>query len=93
MKEGYSKVRNHAIASAFSYMKIIEQWGSGIPRIIREVSAYGLEEPEFIDMECALRINLYRTEHSVNDTIHETNFDTGDTIHETNDTVSDINSF
>lgn len=60
MKEGYSKVRNHAIASAFSYMNIIEQWGSGIPRIIREVSEYGLSAPEFIDMECALRINIYR---------------------------------
>jgi predicted HTH transcriptional regulator len=60
MREGYSKVRNRAIASAFSYMNIIEQWGSGIPRIIEEVSGYGLKEPEFIDMEFALRINIYR---------------------------------
>lgn len=72
MKEGYSKVRNHAIASAFSYMKIIEQWGSGIPRIIYEVSSYGLPEPEFIDMECALRINIYRNVNGIN----ETNYDT-----------------
>lgn len=60
MKEGYSKIRNQAIARAFSYMNIIEQWGSGIPRIIREVSEYGLREPEFIDMDSALRINIYR---------------------------------
>lgn len=36
MKEGYSKPRNRAIASAFAYMKIIEKWGSGIPRMLRE---------------------------------------------------------
>lgn len=94
MKEGYSKVRNHAIASAFSYMNIIEQWGSGIPRIIQEVSAYGLVEPEFIDMECALRINIYRMGNLVNDTIREindTNLDTDDTIHETDETNFDTN--
>jgi len=36
MKEGYSKIRNRGIASAFSYMKIIEGWGSGIPRMLEE---------------------------------------------------------
>lgn len=61
MREGYSKVRNRAIASAFSYMNIIEQWGSGIPKIITEVSDYGLREPEFIDMESALRVNIYHS--------------------------------
>ena len=40
MREGYSKVRNRAIASAFAYMKIIEQWGSGIPRIFEEFKKY-----------------------------------------------------
>lgn len=33
MKEGYSKLRNRAIASVFAYVNIIEKWGSGIPRI------------------------------------------------------------
>ena len=51
MKEGYSKIRNRAIANAFSYMKIIEKWGSGIPRIIRECQEYGLPEPELIDFD------------------------------------------
>ena len=61
MKEGYSKIRNRAIASAFSYMKIIEQWGSGIPRLLEEFRGYGLPEPEFIDFDGDLRVNLYRT--------------------------------
>lgn len=60
MKEGYSKIRNRAIANAFSYMKIIEKWGSGIPRIIRECNEYGLPEPEFFDFDGDFRVNLYR---------------------------------
>jgi len=60
MKEGYSKPRNRAIANAFAFMRIIEKWGSGIPRIIRECKDYGLPEPEFIDFEGDLRVNMYR---------------------------------
>ncbi|MDO4260548.1 MAG: ATP-binding protein [Eubacteriales bacterium] len=60
MKEGYSKIRNEALAHAFSYMNLIEHWGSGIPRIIDRVKAAGLREPEFIGGEVDLRINIYR---------------------------------
>ncbi len=60
MKEGYSKIRNEALAYAFSYMNLIEHWGSGIPRIIDKVKAAGLREPEFIGGEVDLRINIYR---------------------------------
>lgn len=42
-------------------MNLIEGWGTGIPRLLREMKEYGLAEPEFVDMEIALRINLYRT--------------------------------
>ena len=60
MKEGYSKIRNEALAYAFSYMNLIEHWGSGIPRIIDKIKAAGLREPEFIGGEVDLRINIYR---------------------------------
>ena len=60
MKEGYSKIRNEALAHAFSYMNLIEHWGSGIPRIIEKVKVAGLREPEFIGGEVDLRINIYR---------------------------------
>ena len=60
MKEGYSKIRNEALAHAFAYMNLIEHWGSGIPRIIYKVKAAGLREPEFIGGEVDLRINIYR---------------------------------
>ena len=58
MKEGYSKIRNEALAHAFAYMNLIEHWGSGIPRIIDKVKAAGLQEPEFIGGEVDLRINI-----------------------------------
>lgn len=61
MKEGYSQIRNRALAHAFSYMNLIEEWGTGIPRLMREMKEYGLREPEFIDMELAFRVNLYRS--------------------------------
>jgi len=60
MKEGYSKIRNEALAHAFAYMNLIKHWGSGIPRIIDKVKAAGLQEPEFIGGEVDLRINIYR---------------------------------
>ncbi len=60
MKEGYSKIRNRALAHAFLYMNMIEAWGSGIPKLMESMREYGLEEPEFIDMGIGLRINLYR---------------------------------
>ena len=60
MKEGYSKIRNQALAHAFLYMNIIEAWGSGIPKLIVAMKEYGLPEPEFCDMEIGFRINLYR---------------------------------
>ena len=60
MKEGYSKIRNRGIANAFLYMKIMEGWGSGIPRMIEECKEYGLREPELIDADGDFRINLYR---------------------------------
>lgn len=60
MIEGYSKPRNPAIANAFAYMKIIEKWGTGIPRIFRECTEYGLPEPELIDFDGDFRVNMYR---------------------------------
>ena len=66
MKEGYSKIRNEALAHAFAYMNLIEHWGSGIPRIIDKVKAAGLREPEFIGGEVDLRINIYRGHFDTN---------------------------
>ena len=51
IKEGYSKIQNSVLAHAFSYMNLIETWGSGIPKLMESMREYGLREPEFYDME------------------------------------------
>ena len=60
MQEGYSRIRNEALAYAFAYMNLIEHWGSGFPRIIRKLQDMGLRAPELIGGDIDLRINLYR---------------------------------
>lgn len=46
-------------------MNLVEAWGSGIPKLMQAMQEYGLREPEFIDMEVAFRINLYRGQNEV----------------------------
>lgn len=67
MIEGYSRIRNEALANAFSYMNLIEHWGSGIPRINQQLRDAGLRELEFIGGDTDLRINIYRGQNEVND--------------------------
>ena len=91
MKSGLSKIRNRGIASAFSYMNIVEAWGSGIPKMFREAKEYGLREPELIDMGSMgsdFRINLYRKDATTdqNGVIDPKERDTNDTKVEPNDT-------
>ena len=62
MKTGLSKIRNKGIAAVFSYMNVIEAWGTGIPKMFREAKEYGLREPELIDLGSDFRIKLYRKE-------------------------------
>lgn len=69
MMEGYSKLRNPAVASAFAYMKIIEKWGTGIPRILRECREYGLPEPKLIDFDGDFRVNMYRKDENAEGSI------------------------
>ena len=43
-----------------SYMKLMEKWGSGIPRVVREVCDEGLAVPVFEGGEVDLVVNIYR---------------------------------
>ena len=58
---GRSKIRNVCIAEVFNRMGIIEQWGTGLQRMIRGCKEYGVREPEFTDMGDAVRVNFYRS--------------------------------
>ena len=76
MIEGYSRPRNPAIARAFAYMKIIEKWGTGIPRLFAACEEYGLPKPELIDFDGDFRVNMYRKRDANTETNTETNIET-----------------
>ena len=56
---GRSKIRNKAIAEIFSRMEIMEEWGTGIRRILKRAEEYGLQKPEFLEIGDTFRVNLY----------------------------------
>ena len=60
IREGISIPRNRALVYAFTYMNIMEHWGSGIPRIIRRCKELGLEEPGLMEIAGSFRINMFR---------------------------------
>ena len=60
MCKGFSKVRNEALAMAFSYMHLIERWGTGMLRIAKMIREAGLGELEVLGGETELRFNIYR---------------------------------
>lgn len=60
IKAGRSKCRNQALADIFSYMKIVEAWGTGIPRMIRACKQYGLPSPSFEEFGDGIKVTMYR---------------------------------
>jgi predicted HTH transcriptional regulator len=55
MKQGISKIRNPVLARIFRELGLIEQWGSGVRRIIKEAEELGLPEPEIVEIGMRLR--------------------------------------
>lgn len=68
------------VVEIFAYMKIIEKWGNGIPRILRECKEYGLKKPELIDFDGDFRVNMYRREEKSKTTQTTTQITTQTTI-------------
>ncbi|MBR2694547.1 MAG: putative DNA binding domain-containing protein [Thermoguttaceae bacterium] len=59
---GKSKCRNKAIAEAFQYMKIIEGWGTGLPRLFAQCREMGLPEPKFEEFGDGVKVTIYRAD-------------------------------
>lgn len=59
---GKSKCRNKAIAEAFQYMKIIEGWGTGLPRLFRRCKELALPDPKFEEFGDGIKVTIYRAE-------------------------------
>ncbi len=60
LKAGCCQVRNRGIVNALTYMKIIEQWGSGIPRLLENCKSAGLREPQLLEIGGSFRVNMFR---------------------------------
>jgi len=59
---GSSRVRNRVIARLFHELELIEQWGSGIRKIIDSCEQRGLKRPFFEELSQGFRVTLYATQ-------------------------------
>jgi ATP-dependent DNA helicase RecG len=60
LKAGVSKLRNPIIARIFNELGLIEQWGSGIQRMINACIKAGLESPHFEEIGPRIRVTFYK---------------------------------
>lgn len=58
MKRGVSQIRNPVIARVFKELELVEQWGSGIPRIFHRVKAENLPEPVIEELAGRVRFTV-----------------------------------
>jgi predicted HTH transcriptional regulator len=61
LRDGVSRVRNRVIARVFKELGLVEQWGTGVQRMIAACAAAGLPAPEFAELGFRFRVTI-RTE-------------------------------
>ncbi len=59
IRQGVSKLRNRVIGRVFHELGLIEQWGSGVRRMIRASEDAGLPVPEFEEIGTGFRVTLH----------------------------------
>ena len=57
--QGFSKLRNRVIGRVFKELKLIEQWGSGLQRILAVCAKEGLKPPLIEEHNNQFRLTLY----------------------------------
>ncbi|MCB1082429.1 MAG: hypothetical protein KDK63_04720, partial [Chlamydiia bacterium] len=62
-KTGVSILRNRVIGKVFKELDLIEQWGSGIKRIINISKNEGIKAPLFEELNNQFRVTLYSRHH------------------------------
>ncbi len=62
MKEGISRIRNPVIARLFREMNLIEQWGTGVPRMFKQAQELGLPEPQIVELGMRVRFIVHLAE-------------------------------
>lgn len=87
IKDGRSEVRNKVIARFFKEIGYIEQWGTGIKRILLECKKQGLPEPLFKESGDFFKVTIYkRNDHSMKVT------DSAGKVTDSAEKVTDISS-
>jgi predicted HTH transcriptional regulator len=61
LRDGVSRVRNRVIARTLKEVGLVEQWGTGVQRMVAACAAAGLPAPEFAELGFRFRVTL-RTE-------------------------------
>ena len=56
---GVSKLRNRVIGRVFRELKLIEQWGTGLNRMISACKDQGLQPPLFEEIGATFRVTLF----------------------------------
>lgn len=69
LASGGSFIRNRAIVRAFSYMKIMENWGTGVQRIRDVCIAAGLPRPEWKEVALSFQCIIWRKKKKTADKI------------------------
>ena len=59
IRRGVSKLRNRVIGRVFHELGLIEQWGSGIQRMIGACEQAGLSEPVFEEIGSGFRVTIH----------------------------------
>lgn len=71
MLEGKTAIRNACLANVLTYLNVIENWGTGVQRAILLCKEAGIQEPEFIEMDSAIRVNFYRPSYDAQENAQE----------------------
>jgi predicted HTH transcriptional regulator len=64
---GTSKIRNPMIVRIFKELNLVEQWGSGIPRIFGQITDFGLSTPEMKEISGRVRTTVEVENVGLND--------------------------
>lgn len=59
IRQGISKLRNRVIGRVFHALGLIEQWGSGIQRMVSSCRQAGLEPPVFEEIGAHFRVTIF----------------------------------
>lgn len=63
LRDGVSRVRNRVLARVFNELGLVEQWGTGVRRMVAACVAAGLPEPVFAELGLRFRVTI-RTDPS-----------------------------